>query len=171
MSGLLFLSSNDFSIKRGNRGNIMCTDIPGFSLILFYSTSCQWCNVLTPIFKRLPGTINGCQFGMINVSNNKKCVQMASNTVAPITYVPYILFYVDGKPFMVYKGPYDHGEITKFVLEVANNISKKRQFSAPQQKQASEHKDIPGFTIGIPIHGDNKNICYLDYDDAYTNQK
>ena len=75
MSGLLFLAFEDFKQIEGNRGNIMCTEIPGFSLILFYSTQCNFCQNMIPIFRKLPGSISGCQFGMINVTKNKEIVR------------------------------------------------------------------------------------------------
>ena len=91
MSGLLFLSTEDFHLVKGTKGAIMTTNIPGFSLILFYSTQCEHCQSLIPIFKQLPGTVGGCQFGMINVSHNKQCVLMSRETIAPIRVVPYII--------------------------------------------------------------------------------
>lgn len=175
MSGLLFLTSADFSIQKGSKGNIMCHQIPGFSLILFYSTHCTHCQTLIPVFKRLPGTIGGCQFGMINVSTNKECIAMARNTIAPIKYVPYIVLYVNGKPFMVYKGPYDSGEISRFVIEVANSLRKKRQFSSSKQedkKQQGAKRGIPDFTVGLPVYGDgNDDVCYLDFTEAYPGKQ
>ena len=176
MSGLLFLTAEDFVIQKGAKGNIMCHGIPGFSLILFYSTHCTHCQTLIPIFKKLPGTIQGCQFGMINVSTNKKCIQMSKNTVAAISYVPYIVLHVNGRPFMVYKGPYDPNEIRRFVIEVANSIQKKQQFHAKgKQTQQGPHghkKSIPEYTVGIPIYGDgNENVCYLDFVEAYPGKK
>ena len=129
MSGLLFLSSDDFSVDKGNKGNILCHSIQGFSLILFYSTQCVHCQNLIPLFKKLPGTIGGCQFGMINVSSNKQCVQMSKDTIAPISYVPYIVLYIQGKPFMRYSGPHDGSEIKRFVLEVANKVQSKQKFN------------------------------------------
>lgn len=172
MNGLMFLSSEDFSIEKGTRGNILCHSIYGYSLILFYSNSCTHCANLIPIFKQLPGTINGCQFGMINIGINRTCLEMSKNTIAPITYVPYIVLYVDGRPFMAYKGPYDINEIKRFIIEVANNLQRKRQFNIhTEQKQKSvqqKHK-IPGFTIGIPVYGDgNDDVCYLQYNAAYN---
>ena len=95
MSGLLFLTSDDFGLNKGVRGNIMCNTIQGFSLVLFYSTQCDHCKELIPIFKQLPGTVGGCQFGMINVSNNRKCVIMSRDTIAPIQVVPYIILYIN----------------------------------------------------------------------------
>jgi hypothetical protein len=166
MSGLLFLTSEDFSIQKGAKGNIMCHNIPGFSLILFYSTHCEHCQVLIPIFKRLPGTINGCQIGMVNVSTNKACVDMSQNTIAPLKYVPYIVLFINGKPFMVYQGPHDQGEITRFIMEVANNVQKKQQFSGERVKQDTEGSALPAYSIGKPVCG-NEKVCYLDFTKAY----
>lgn len=164
MSGLLFLTTEDFNVQRGTKGNIMCHGIPGFSLILFYSTHCVHCQGLIPIFKNLPGTIGGCQFGMINISNNRACVEMSKQSITPITYVPYIVLYINGKPFMVYKGPYNAEEIRRFVIEVANNVQKKQQFSKAQVKQ--DDRGIPSYTIGHPVCGDEK-VCYLEFMKAY----
>ena len=35
MSGLLFLTHQDFTVIKGSRGNILCNQIPSFSLILY----------------------------------------------------------------------------------------------------------------------------------------
>lgn len=170
MSGLLFLSSDDFSIARGTKGNILVNTIPGFSLILFYSTQCQHCQTLIPIFKKLPGTIGGCQFGMINVSTNKNIVRLSKDTVAPITYVPYIVLYINGRPFMRYQGPHDSGEIRRFVFEVAQKVQSKQKFSSDTVKE-DPRGDIPAYTIGHPLYGLNERVCYLDFSDAYGNGK
>lgn len=166
MSGpILFLTGEDFSVEKGTNGNILCTKIPGFSLILFYSTHCTYCQTLIPIFKRLPGTINGCQFGMINVSSNRNVVERSQNTAGPIKYVPYIVLHVNGKPFMLYKGPHDETAIRNFVVEVANNIQKKQQFSKEKVKEQGPG-EIPEYCIGKPLCGNDK-VCYLTFNGAY----
>lgn len=165
MSGLLFLTSDDFHVANGTKGKILCHSIPNLSLILFYSTMCEHCQNLIPIFKRLPGTIGGCQFGMINVSTNKKCVQDSQETITPIEYVPYIILYINGRPFMRYNGPQDSGEIRRFVMEVAKKVNTKQQFSSKHVKQPS--KKIPEYTLGIPLCGED-NKCYLIMDKAYN---
>lgn len=159
MSALLFLTSEDFSIQQGVKGNILCTRIPGFSLLLFYSTHCVHCQSLIPIFKSLPGTVRGCQFGMVNIDQNRLCIQMSKETTTNITYVPYIVLYYDGKPFMMYKGPYDAREIGRFVYEVASNVQKKQQFSSEKVKKESDNS-VPSFTVGTPLFGNDK-VCYL----------
>lgn len=165
MSGLLFLTSADFTVAKGAKGEIMCNNISGFSLILFYSTQCQHCKTLIPTFKRLPGTIGGCQFGMVNVSTNKSCVRMSRDTIAPITYVPYIVLYINGKPFMRYNGPPHENEIRRFVIEVANKIQNKQKFAQGVVKQ--QQKSIPEYCLGKPLVGQDDNVCYLDMKEAY----
>lgn len=172
MSGLLFLTNDDFNIQKGTKGNIMCNTIPGFSLILFYSTHCEHCQNLIPVFKKLPGTIAGCQFGMINVSTNRACVDKAKNTIAPIRYVPYILLYVNGRPYIEYKGPSNLSEIQRFIIETTKNLTKKQTFSQQRETPQQGKKKIPKYSIGIPVYGKgNDNVCYLEFDTAYTEGK
>ena len=165
-SGLLFLTSDDFNISKGTKGNILCTNIPGFSLILFYSTQCPHCQNLIPIFKKLPGSIGGCQFGMINVSTNKQCIKMSKETISPITYVPTIILFVNSKPFMIYKGPHIESEIKRFILEVAQKVNNKQKFSDEATKENIKNA-IPAFSIGHPLYGKEENVTYLTFDEAY----
>lgn len=170
MSGLLFLTSDDFVVTKGSKGSILCHGIPGFSLILFYSTQCQHCQTLIPIFKKLPGTIGGCQFGMINISTNKQCVKMSNETIAPIEYVPYIILYIQGKPFMKYNSSYDVETIKRFVIEVANKVQNKTKFSTDNVKNVD--KSIPEYSIGHPIIGDmDDKRCYITMDGYLKDKK
>ena len=166
------MTSDDFSVVKGTKGDILCTEIPGFSLILFYSTQCVHCQTLIPIFKKLPGTIGGCQFGMINVSSNKNCVRMSKDTIAPISYVPFIVLHIDGKPFMRYGGPHDGAEIKRFVIEVANKVQSKQKFTSENVKEPEKGKTgIPEYTIGHPLCGKDNKVCYLTMEEAYTPNK
>ena len=171
MSGLLFLTSKDFSLGRVPEGHVMCVPIQGFSLMLFYSEKCPHCRDLIPIFKKLPGTVGGCQFGMINVNANKPCIEMSKKTIAPVQYVPYIVMYSDGKPCMTYKGPHDAAVISRFVVEVAKGIKTvKNQTSSGALIKKDDKNKIPAYTIGHPLCGDD-GVCYLEFDDAYVKGK
>jgi len=163
MSGLLFLTSDDFFLKEVPKGQLLCTDIKGFSLILFYSTACDHCKRLIPVFKHLPGTVNGCQFGMINVSINKSLINMARQTIAQIEYVPYIVLYNNGRPYMRYNGPHVIEEINKFVFEVASNLLNRTSFAPDIVKK--EGKPIPEYCIAKPKC--DELVCYLPMEDAY----
>ena len=168
MSGLLFLTSDDFNIQRGVKGPIMCTSIQGFSLILFYSTECNHCQSLIPIFKRMPGSVGGCQFGMINVSHNKQCVILSRNTIAPIKVVPYIVLYINGKPHMRYDGPYVAEEIGRFIVEVSRSVQKQESLEKDDRIKQDPKGGIPAYTIGHPLCGPDDRVCYLEFDEAYS---
>lgn len=173
MSGLLFLTADDFSlIEDDNGNNVMINNINNFSLILFYSTHCEHCKNIIPIMKQLPGTVNGCQFGMINVSKNKKTIRMSKNTITPLTYVPYIILYYNKRPYMRYDGDInDIHEIQTFVKEVADSIL--QQINTHKQSNNSHinndyHVSIPEYCIAKPTKGGvNEQICYVNFSDAY----
>lgn len=175
MSGLLFLNSSDFTLQKCSKGNIMCTSIPGFSLILFYSTQCQYCKSFIPLFKKLPGTLGGCQFGMINVSHNKNCILMSKKSISPITVVPYVILYVNGKPYMRYQGPQDIKEITRFIIEISKKLSgnktNKNSMRLDKNVKKSVSGGIPAYCLGQPLFGDEENICYLEFSEAYIKKR
>jgi len=164
MSSLLFLSDEDFFVAKGTKGPILCTNIPGYSLILFYSTKCPHCQKLDPIFRSLPGTIQGCQFGMLNVNSNNRTVQLSKNTISPITFVPSIILHVSGRPFMRYQGPHDPEQIKRFIVEVAQKLQNKQKFASENVKEDPRGR-IPDFTIGHPKTDDD--VTYLEFNDAY----
>jgi hypothetical protein len=163
-SGLIFLESSDFVLTKGSKGPILSITIPAFCLVLFYSTACVHCQNIIPIFKKLPGTVGGCQFAMCNVSTNKNVVRLSKDTIAPITYVPFVMIYVQSKPYMIYKGDYDINLIRNFVFEVSNNLQNKQKFSANVVKK--NKNTIPNYSIGVPLCGDD-NVCYLTLNEGY----
>lgn len=166
MNSLLFLSNEDFSLEKGTRGPIMCNSIPGLSLVLFYSTHCKHCKDVIPIFKRLPKQLSGCQFGIINVSNNNECVIMSRKSIAPIKYVPYILLFVNGKPFMRYQGKNNEQDIKNFVIDISKKIASKQKFVSENIKE-NVRTGIPDYSIGVPLCGED-DVCYLEFDEAYV---
>jgi hypothetical protein len=103
---------------------------------------------------------------MINVSTQKNVVLLSRNTIAPITFVPYIIFYVNGKPFMKYNGPHDSGEIKRFIIEVTKNLQNKQKFYEDTTKKQEKEKNIPEYTTGVPKNCTD-GVCYLEFDDAY----
>jgi hypothetical protein len=173
MSGLLFLQASDFSIQTGQKGDIVCNNIRGISLILMYSVKCQYCQNLIPIFKRLPGTIGGCQFGMINVSTETDIVVMSKNSISPIKYVPLIVLYVNGKPFIRYDGPHTDHDIRTFLFEVTSKIQAKEKFSSEKganpniPANGKNSREIPEYTVGFPLYGEDDDF-YLEFNEAYT---
>ena len=178
MSGLLFLTADDFTVENGTKGKILCNPIPSFSLVLFYSNQCKHCKTLVPIFKKLPGTIGGCQFGLLNVGTNMKVVQKSKGTVTEIQYVPLIILYINGKPFMRYAGKYNQAEIVQFVVSMSKRVQTKEAFvnknnslkPDPNIKE-DPRGGIPAFSIGKPLKGDGRfDVCYLEFQNTYSKQ-
>ena len=164
---LLFLNTDNFSISQGERGSLLCNNIDGFSLILFYSTQCDYCHTVIPVFKQLPKYIQGCKFGLLNVSKNYKLIEMSKDTIAPLEYVPYIILYTNGKPFMRYEGKLDIESIKQFILDVQKNLKHKEQFTTEKKLKITK-ASIPEYTIGNPLSGpNNKKRCYLNFNTAY----
>ena len=167
-SSLLFLDHDDFEVRAHSDGSqIMGTNIKGFSLIFFYSTECQHCEKCVPIIKGLPSTLGGCKFGMINVSNNKHVVTKSQGTKTQITYVPLIILYIDGMPYLQYNGPHETEPITKFIIE-ASQMYKSEQSKSGQTQQTTEqtqqkvsdgvNHSKPAYCLGLPCNSKNK-VC------------
>ncbi len=163
--------TEDFgSVKTVDGNTIIANKIPGYSLVLFYSPSCELCSkVALPIFKQLPMEMSGCQFGAVNISANKKLIEASAGTGLPLKYVPFIVFYNQGKPIMTYPpdAPIDVGNIGQFAFEMAKQISN----SAKDKKKFIEENSVkvPGQTVRqfIPLKGDAKyqnQLCYLTSD-------
>jgi hypothetical protein len=164
MNGLLYLTSEDFTLTTQKDKKLMAHSIKGYSLILFYSNGCQYCPESVDLFKRLPGAVSGCQFGILNVDNNKDFIQKSKDTISQITYVPYILLYIDGIPFMKYNGPPEITEISTFVLDVHKTLQQRQKFSAETVKK-DPTGGIPAYTIGHPLRN---MVCFLEFEEAYS---
>ena len=98
-------------------------------------------------------------------------MRLSKTTISPITYVPNLVLYISGRPFMKYNGPHDMENIRRFVIEVAQKIQSKQKFSAENVKEEIRGK-IPEFSIGHPVYGDPDDMrTYLEFNEAYQTNK
>ena len=141
MSGIHFLGNDDFIVKQGDKGLILSLvyESKGMTLVLFYSTECPYCDALINKFKQLPSYVNGCQFAMVNVSRNMSIVERSKNTIAPISYVPDVILYINGSPYVRYDGPHDIQHIKDFIVDINKNLTveKKTAFMDLEDNKAS----------------------------------
>lgn len=193
MNPLQFLTSDDFRLFDSQKGKVMCTGLKGISLILFYSKECDHCKKLLPIFKQLPFKISGCQFAIVNVSEQKECILMSQQTIAPLIEVPYILLYFNGRPYIRYRGVREINEIANFIKEIGMRIMSEVQKGSdriqentnginvytkhhqnPQNPQNPQNltsqKECPEgrCTTGNPLCGEDDDVCYLEFSEAYS---
>jgi len=170
MSSLLYLTADDF-IRQQNQNTkkpeLILKGVLGLSLVLYYSTHCKHCHTFIPIFNQLPAEVPGCQYGLVNITNNDSVVRMSKGTVCELKYVPYVVMYMRGRPFMRYDGERTMAGVKKFVSEVIRSVSKK-QFNVQKNNLSKDNRveKRPAYCIGDPKCNDD--VCYLDYSDAYT---
>ena len=172
MSSLLFLFEDDFYVSQGKSGNVLCCNIKStYSMVLFYSTTCVHCQTLVPIFKRLATSITGCQFAITNISQQRNVIKLSEQTIMPIKYVPYMVFYNRGRPFMKYSGPNDANEILKFIKGATGNLQTRKFHEEPNTKHKQDYEEPEYWTNGVPKTCDDEGVCYLEFDDAYHKNK
>lgn len=187
MSGILFLGSEDFCVRAGEKGNMLCmTGWKGLTLVMFYSKECQFCYKLINKFKQLPTIVNGCKFAMCCINRHFDIVEKSKNTIAPIEYVPDVILYVDGSPYIRYDGPHEVNDIRSFIFTVYERLQKtcfsnhniQQQQHYPQQPSSHDNirrqqqqqqqqppnyniqqmteNAIPAYTIGKPLCGQKR---------------
>lgn len=144
MSGILFLGSEDFCVRAGEKGNMLCmTGWKGLTLVMFYSKECQFCHKLINKFKQLPTIVNGCKFAMCCINRHFDIVEKSKNTIAPIEYVPDVILYVDGAPYIRYDGPHEVNDIRNFIFTVYEKLQKTCFSNTQQQQQPKSQQQYP----------------------------
>lgn len=170
---MYFLDSEDFFLKQGQSGPLLCHGLGQLSVILFYSPHCVHSQRLIPLFKQLPNYIPGCQFGMLNASVNRRVVMYSLNTNTPIRYVPMILLYFNGVPLMRYADKYEMGSLRQFIMQAYNSVQSKMNIMQEDPHHIYKGNEnihfppggvhIPEYCIGKPLYGDH-NKSYLEFE-------
>lgn len=114
---MLFLNSQHFTTKTDGTVSI---NIQGFSIILFYSRSCPHCNTMEGFFEKIDRHVNGITTGKVLLDENKDIIPVLAKSNIELTYVPFVVFFAHGSPYMIYSGPNDLKSLTDFIVEVAN---------------------------------------------------
>lgn len=197
MTGIHFLGNDDFIVRQGDKGLILSLiyESKGMTLVLFYSTECPHCDSLINKFKQLPSYVNGCKFAMVNVNRNMSIVERSKNTIAPITYVPDVILYINGSPYVRYDGPHDIEHLKEFIVNVNIKLKKtvfmemnsnddsqeyhqpnpqpNQNYQPPQPQELNVLNQVPAYTIGKPLYGEKKKekVCYLNFNSAYIAAK
>ncbi len=184
--GIYFFNNDDFIIKENMKGKLLsfAEESKGLYLVLFYSKECPHCDKLLTEFKQLPNLINGCKFVMVNINKNPGLIEKSKMTISPITYVPDVILYVNGLPYIRYDGPSELELIKNFILDIYQKLQKTsflnegttQQKQMPQQQntpsiQKPPEEEIPSYCIGKPVCGNAKDAygkCYLEFDNAYV---
>ncbi len=179
--GIYFLNAGDFEIRENVKGKLlgMTHQTNGLELVLFYSKECQYCDKLLRQYKQLPNLIKGCKFGLLNINHNKKVVELSQQTISPINYVPDIILYVNGLPYIRYEGPSEKEMIKNFVIDIHKKLQNVPKLTDNKNvihnsfvKPKTE--TFPDYSVGKPVCGNAKQTngkCYLNFETAYVSSK
>jgi len=175
-NSIIYLNNNDFYIGEGSKGKVLCTNIKELVFVLFHADldKCKYCEDVIPEFKQLPHAISSCRFALVNLNKNLDIVKMSNETIAQFSYVPYMILYVNGRPFIRYDGDRNAKDMADFVMEVLSRLKSNNTFANAPKKVKQENNVIPGYSIAIPysvVCDDEKGVCYLKYDEAYKSGK
>jgi thioredoxin-like negative regulator of GroEL len=154
---LQFLRSQDFYLDEGTKGKVMCNNTKGFCLVLFHADSsrCTHCEECIPEFKKLPYKMGGVKFALVNVNRERDVVQMSGVTISPITYVPYIVLYINGRPTFRYDGERTTEKMLEFLNDVISSLQIVNRRDDPFVESllnwcmgvGEDLSDKPGFTL------------------------
>lgn len=105
---------SNFSIQSTPRGpminlannNNICT-------VLFYQESCHLCEPYFKLFQSIECA--DCEFAVFNVSRYAEYAKLSLGTKTPLQYTPYIVVYINGRPYTSYNGPPDEDELKKLI--------------------------------------------------------
>ena len=177
-NALLFLKAEDFHIIKNEKNQLLlCNNIKDLSLVLFYGKNCKHCQILLPIFKRLPGKIAGLFIGISMVSAD--LVKLSKESHTEIEYVPLMILYLNGVPVCKYESEYTEESIINFIMTVSKQLQKRDTFiktnkgSMQQNLNIREqpmngsrrHKNnvIPPYSLGHPLTEDQ--ISYFEFNE------
>ena len=173
MNSIINLRSDDFELQENKGSYTLSCSIKGLSLVLFWSPMCNICKELLPSFNRLPQVINGVLFCTLNINNNQQIIQMSQKTIAPIEYVPYIVFYVNGTPLLRYDDEISLERIIQFCQYSMKLVENKKMFIDKGAKVDSGGA-VPKYSLGIPYMDfkcNESGFCYLSEKQAYGGVK
>jgi len=118
--GVQFLTQDNFGLQNGGRS--MVCDVDGVVLIMFKTDNCSHCKRFFPIFSRIANRDSRLMFGCVDVKNNRRVIEMAKNTKAPITAVPTFLLYTNGRVKAKYKGKMNEQSFVSFIDKALSDI-------------------------------------------------
>lgn len=163
---IVYLSPNDFYVTQTND---LAHRIPKFSLVFFSSANCIYCKDVLPAFASVSSIIKGCTFAIMDVDQGgMRIVRMSEKTKTPITYVPFVVMYVNGTPIAIFEpdeeNPAANFNLLKnFIIGHANAIRSGRKVNGVK---AHKQDKICDTSIGMAICGPRK-VCYLTDAEAY----
>jgi hypothetical protein len=109
----------------GNQTKTLCVNVQGILLIYFKADSDTGCQTFDPVYAELVRKHPVIRYAICNFSEgqNRQVVDMARSTSTPITSVPVLVLYADGKPFAKFSGTRNAASVKSFIDKMIETIS------------------------------------------------
>jgi len=154
----MILTSKDFTTLNGE---LVLFNKRGFSLVFFTAPHCVYCDEFKPYFDHVSHRVTGCNFYFCDMSEEIQLKQESQYTKTPITYVPLVLLFANGKIINQFfpdeQNPNNNTELLVKFLQTTTS-----KYSTPQVVN-SPYGGIP---YNINPNRSKTRICKLS--DMYT---
>lgn len=109
-------------------------------LCFFKQQGCPACTAFEPIFAQLSKMDPSVSYGICDLSGqNRDIIRMSQGTTSTITAVPFLVMYVHGKPFAVFRGKKNIPSLRSFIDKVRGMMSQRRQAPPTHHQQMGGH--------------------------------
>jgi len=172
------LQTQDFYIDNGKKGKVLCCTQKDITFVFFHldKEQCENCDAMIPEFMKLPHLVPQINYALVDLSKYPEIAKKTAVTIAPITYVPYLIVFVNNRPFLRYDGGKSSTEMAQFLRELLANIPKEYlQNMNSNSKSATFDSEVPVYPAGgIPYNvvcDKNSGVCYLSFNELMTKKK
>jgi len=100
---VIILAPRDFTLV-GRNSKTLNINLQGPVLVFFKQNSCRGCMSFAPIFNKFANIEKRIKYAIYDLDSDpsKMVVKKSQQSNTPITHVPFVIFYVDGKPSFVF---------------------------------------------------------------------
>jgi thioredoxin-like negative regulator of GroEL len=118
--------------------------VPVIGVVMYTWHNCTHCTELEPIMKKMPSMVPSMSFYVVDIGENSTPTQMSADTILPLTYVPQIIVYINGRPFMRFSGTRNESSLRQFLAQVQHAVNVSMPFHTPgQQQQTTTISSMP----------------------------
>ena len=140
---ILYLTNNDFYVDNGKKGKVMCTTQKDILFAFFHlnDNECSNCTTMIPEFVNVAKRLPQIKYALVNLSKYPEIFKKTIDTIAPIKYVPYLIIFVNNRPFLRYDGGKSSSEMYDFIKELLENMPKYLpQYQPPNTQQGNPYQ-------------------------------
>jgi thioredoxin-like negative regulator of GroEL len=129
---IVALATNNFRVQ----GKTLAVNFGEPMLILFKMDSCPACTGFEPVFVQLAKEERRVAYGVVNISSDSQVAKMSRNTTTPVSSVPFLLLYKDGRPIAKFTGKRNIPSIKSFIEKALKSVPPSQQsFAQPRSQE------------------------------------